>query len=258
MLAVLFYYIASVLYKLTIPGVDMNIGQTEQLRLLVAEDDISTGQLNKSILEREGYEILLVESGKEVLDTLKKERVDGLLVDLMLPDIDGFKIIRKIRENDALKKLPILVVSALDDREHILHSYSLGANDYLCKPFTPDELTKRVKRICTGALGEQAEHIVHEELETAENFIKLISDFYVYLIEEIESTIRKNEQLKTMDGTDENIVMIREMLSIGRDVAELMNELAEDRGIMIKDNSSFHNRVSPIVNKLTPLVGKRI
>ncbi len=111
-------------------------------RILIIEDDLSIAQLQKDYLEVSGFEVTICTDGVKGLNTLKENEFDLLILDVMLPQIDGFSILRSIQET---KDIPVLMVSAKKDEIDKIKGLSLGADDYITKPFSPGELVARVK-----------------------------------------------------------------------------------------------------------------
>ena len=108
-------------------------------KILLVEDNKEIHELIKNVLEKERYIVINAYSGTEALIILEKEKIDLILLDLMLPGINGEEIIKKI------KNIPIIVISAKVSKEDKINSLLIGANDYITKPFDMDELLARVK-----------------------------------------------------------------------------------------------------------------
>ncbi|MCR5792519.1 MAG: response regulator transcription factor [Lachnospiraceae bacterium] len=111
-------------------------------KILIIEDELSIAELEKDYLEINGYEVEISGDGNEGLNRILNEEFDLLILDLMLPGIDGFEICKKIREE---KNIPILMVSAKKDEIDKIRGLGLGADDYMTKPFSPNELVARVR-----------------------------------------------------------------------------------------------------------------
>lgn len=111
-------------------------------RILIVEDDLSIAELEKDYLELEGFEVKICNNGVDGLNALKTKAFDLLILDVMLPKIDGFTILRSIQED---KDIPVLLVSAKKEDIDKIKGLSLGADDYITKPFNPSELVARVK-----------------------------------------------------------------------------------------------------------------
>ena len=111
-------------------------------RILIVEDEVAIADLEKDYLELSGFEVEIENDGKSGLERALNEDFDLFILDLMLPEVDGFEICRQIREK---KNTPILMVSAKKDDIDKIRGLSLGADDYVTKPFSPSELVARVK-----------------------------------------------------------------------------------------------------------------
>ena len=111
-------------------------------RILIVEDEVSIAELEKDYLELSGFEVEIENDGNDGLKRALEEDFDLVLLDLMLPGVDGFEICRKIRET---KNTPIIMVSAKRDDIDKIRGLGLGADDYMTKPFSPSEMVARVK-----------------------------------------------------------------------------------------------------------------
>ncbi|NLK28060.1 MAG: response regulator transcription factor [Clostridiales bacterium] len=111
-------------------------------KLLIIEDEIAIADLEKDYLELSGFEVEVETTGDIGLERALNEEFDLIILDLMLPNIDGFEICKRIRE---VKNIPILMVSAKKEDIDKIRGLGLGADDYITKPFSPSELVARVK-----------------------------------------------------------------------------------------------------------------
>lgn len=111
-------------------------------RLLIIEDEVTIAELEKDYLELSGFEVEVETSGDIGAKRALGEEFDLIILDLMLPNMDGFEICRKIRE---VKNIPVIMVSAKRDDIDKIRGLGLGADDYITKPFSPSELVARVK-----------------------------------------------------------------------------------------------------------------
>ncbi|MEN3027871.1 MAG: response regulator [Aquificaceae bacterium] len=117
------------------------------LKVLVVEDDRDLAELIAYNLRKEGYEPVVCLRGREAINSLSSEKPDLVLLDVMLPDYDGFRIAQHLRDNPALKELPVIFITARDLEQDKLKGFSLGADDYITKPFSMKELLARVKAV---------------------------------------------------------------------------------------------------------------
>lgn len=111
-------------------------------KILIIEDDLSIAEVEKDYLELHDFEIDISVNGKEGLKRALEIPYDLIVLDLMLPDINGFEICKRIRED---KEVPIIIVSARSDDIDKIRGLGLGSDDYMTKPFSPNELVARVK-----------------------------------------------------------------------------------------------------------------
>ncbi len=116
-------------------------------RVAVIEDDADLSFTIRLNLEREGYEVAPFDNGHEGLQAVQEGRFDFLILDLNLPDLDGFTICRELRRNAATAKLPILMLTARASEQDRVTGLELGADDYLVKPFSVRELMARLAAI---------------------------------------------------------------------------------------------------------------
>ena len=111
-------------------------------KILIVEDEVAIADLEKDYLELSGFEVAMEHAGDSGLARALTEDFDLIVLDLMLPGIDGFEVCRQIREK---KDIPVIMVSAKKDDIDKIHGLGLGADDYMTKPFSPSELVARVK-----------------------------------------------------------------------------------------------------------------
>ncbi|KKC28874.1 response regulator transcription factor [Caldanaerobacter subterraneus] len=113
-------------------------------KILVVDDEIKILEVVKSYLEREGFSVITETNGNNVLDTFKKEKPDLVILDLMLPGISGEELCKRLRQ---FSNVPILMLTAKVQESDKINGFSIGADDYITKPFSPRELVMRVKAI---------------------------------------------------------------------------------------------------------------
>ncbi len=115
-------------------------------KILVVEDEKNIRELIEFNLSNAGFSVLKAADGREALDKLSSE-IDLVVLDLMLPEIDGMEVCRKIRGNDELRKIPIIMLTAKGEEVERILGLEMGADDYMTKPFSPRELIARIKAI---------------------------------------------------------------------------------------------------------------
>jgi CheY-like chemotaxis protein/MinD-like ATPase involved in chromosome partitioning or flagellar assembly len=120
-------------------------------KLLIVDDDMDTLRLVGLMLERQGYEIIAASGGRQGLILAKSERPDLILLDVMMPDIDGFEVTQKLREDEVTADIPIIIFTAKNQLEDKLSGFDFGADDYLTKPTQPRELFAHIKAVLSRA-----------------------------------------------------------------------------------------------------------
>lgn len=116
-------------------------------RILIVEDDDDIRELVSHVLKSDGYEIRSVVSGEDALREARYDTPDLVLLDLMLPGIDGLDVCRSLKFSDKTKKLPIVILTAKGEEADIVAGLELGADDYITKPFSTRVLTARIKAV---------------------------------------------------------------------------------------------------------------
>lgn len=118
--------------------------------ILVAEDDPEVRELVRAQLTAAGYEVVLVRNGEEALSRIRAFRLDAVVLDINLPDIDGYGVLEGIRAMPDTAGLPVLILSGRHAAEDVRRAILLGARDYVTKPFTSQQLVGRVARLFRG------------------------------------------------------------------------------------------------------------
>lgn len=125
----------------------------EKYKILIIDDEVSITEVIKSYLELNGYQVECVYNGKDALITYKNYNPDLIILDLMLPDVSGEEICKKVRLGS---RIPIIILSAKINEESIINGLDIGADDYVIKPFSPKEVVARVN----ASLRRNSEEIV--------------------------------------------------------------------------------------------------
>jgi putative two-component system response regulator len=115
-----------------------------QSKILIVDDEFSGRQTLESVLEVDGYSIEMAENGFEALEKVRQVLPDVILLDVMMPGMTGFEVCQKIRSDPLVAEIPIIVLTALDDRESLLNALKAGADDFITKPFDRYELRARL------------------------------------------------------------------------------------------------------------------
>ncbi len=138
--------------------------------VLAVDDEEHILELLAYNLERDGYDVIKAETGEEALEILEKEKVDIVLLDWMLPGIDGIEVLRRIRADKALRTLPVIFLTAKGDEISKVVGLEVGSDDYLVKPFGVHELLARIKAVLRRSESSFA-------VEEAEKEEKIVIDY---------------------------------------------------------------------------------
>lgn len=123
------------------------------LKILVCDDERHIVRLIQVNLERQGYNVVTAYDGKEGLEKVKAEKPDMVVLDVMMPYMDGFEVLKTLRRDPATEALPVIMLTAKAQDKDVFEGYHYGADMYLTKPFNPMELVSFVKRIAQSSSG---------------------------------------------------------------------------------------------------------
>ena len=115
-------------------------------RILIAEDDPVTSRFLSSLLREDGYSVQVAADGEHAYEMAREQRPDLILSDLVMPYRDGYAVLRALRMDEQLKRVPVLILSMLDGEEDIVRGLEEGADDYVIKPFNARELLARIRK----------------------------------------------------------------------------------------------------------------
>jgi len=118
----------------------------DKKKIVLAEDNSVLSLLLKHRLEKDGYELLIAKNGKDALEIIENNNPDIILTDIMMDYVNGLEVISYVR-NKLNLKTPILVFSSSGQEEMVLNAFNIGANDFMSKPLSPNELSIRVRRM---------------------------------------------------------------------------------------------------------------
>jgi DNA-binding response OmpR family regulator len=124
-------------------------------RILIADNDATNVQLLTDICATEDLDVMVAQDGDETLKAILEEPPDLVLLDVMMPNRDGFEVLQELRRNPSTCTLPVILVTAVSDDDSIRQGYQLGANDYLTKPFKVVELIARMRTLLAAAAYER-------------------------------------------------------------------------------------------------------
>jgi DNA-binding response OmpR family regulator len=166
---------------------------------LIVEDHPEQADLVARILRLREYEPILAEDGETGLRMAREQNPDVVLLDLMLPDINGFDVCRRLRTDRVTMLLPVVMLTALNDVQHRVHGFRVGANAYVTKPWGVDDLFEAIAtaRAWRASIQERKlEGEIHVELESEINFLKDLNDFLMLVCQAAPLTNEQVVQLR--------------------------------------------------------------
>ena len=173
------------------------------LKILFADDDLKYSMLLKRFLEKEGYEVTYAGNGLIALDQFPLVKPDLVLLDINMPGLNGFEVAKRIREAD--KHVLIFFLSDRSDKADRLQGFQLKANDYLAKPFYPEELLARIKeRFEVNAFGHSVFNYSTNEIRTGNSKVLITSrqaDILRLLALNVNKTVSRDTLLDAVWGT---------------------------------------------------------
>ena len=128
-------------------------------RIVLAEDEPQVARLTIFKLELEGYEVIWEKDGEAAYESIKANNPDLVILDIMMPVMDGYQVLKKMKEDENLKNIPVVMLTVRGQEQDILRGFDLGSDDYIVKPFRPAELAARVKTILRRVGGSEESSI---------------------------------------------------------------------------------------------------
>lgn len=214
-------------------------------KILVVEDDEDIMELIDYNLSREGYQVFKVASGEEALVAEEREKPDLVILDLMLPGLDGLEVCRRLRHKPGVRNVPIIMVTAKGEETDIVAGLEVGADDYVVKPFSPKILIARIRNVLRRFSGEPPApddsvvdrqgiyiHPGRREVKAGEVNLQLtFTEFnillylarrpgWVFTRSQIVDAVRGNDYHVTERSVDVHILGLRKKLGDHGDVVE--------------------------------------
>ncbi|MBI5749857.1 MAG: response regulator [Nitrospinae bacterium] len=189
--------------------------------ILVVDDDKKLTLLVRGFLEKEKYQVAEAYSGRMALDAIKETKPDLIILDIMMPEMDGIEACKRIKADKDTKMIPIIMLTSMSTVKDKVIGLNAGANDYITKPFNPEELIARVKaqlriKFLEAELlrKEEVEAVVKMGITTAHE----INNPLTVIIGNLELLLMKKENLSEEDSTNlnsilESAIRIKEIVS---------------------------------------------
>ncbi len=203
------------------------------MKVLLAEDDRDFGNILSQYLAINGFEVALARDGKEALELFKKEKPDLCVLDVMMPEMDGFSLGERIKQ--AQPDLPVIFLTAKTLKEDIIRGLKIGADDYITKPFDPEVLILRIKNIL-----KRAYQSINDEFRISSTILKFNSLELICGKRKEKLTLKEAQLLKYLI-INKNKVLARE---------DILNEIwGEDDYFLGRSMDVFISRLRKYVSE---------
>jgi DNA-binding response OmpR family regulator len=173
------------------------------VKILYAEDETSLGKIVKETLDGRGFDVVLETDGAKILSAFKNKNPDLCILDIMLPNKDGFTIAEEIRKMD--RRVPIIFLTAKTQTKDVVKGFETGANDYLRKPFSMEELIARIQNALRGK-QELKDSSSNSTIHIGEYIFQQKRQLLVYKAAERKLSHRENELLKLLYENKDRII----------------------------------------------------
>lgn len=193
-------------------------------KILLIEDEWQLGQIVKDSLEMRGFEMLYASDGKEGLDLYQQHKPDVVVLDIMMPNMDGFTVTTEIRKQD--KITPIIFLTAKSQTADVVKGFELGGNDYLKKPFSMDELIVRIKALLQRFNDQPAQEASGSD----------VIQIGQYQFNYTKQTLTRNHETAFLSHREAEIL---------RRLSENLNQVIERKSVLLDlwgDDSFFNAR----------------
>jgi len=195
-------------------------------KILVVDDEEDIIELVRYNLEREKYDVILAQTGEECLNEAKNQNPSLIVLDLMLPGIDGLETCKILKKDIMTKKIPIIMLTAKADETDVIIGLELGADDYIIKPFSPKILLARIKTILRRSKQEEGEK---ETIQMAGFELNITGREILYLGRNIEVTFSEFEIFKLLISHPGKVFSRLQIMQAGKgDNAYIVTERAID------------------------------
>jgi len=183
-----------------------------RIKILYAEDEVFLGKIVKETLEGRGFEVVMETNGAAVLDTFKEEQPDICVLDIMMPNRNGYEVAEDIRavNND----VPIIFLTAKTQTEDLVKGFKTGANDYIRKPFSMEELIVRMENALRVKKDNSPALLTSEIITIGKYTFYLNRQVLVYQTEERKLSYRESELLKYIYQSRNSIIDRRDILQV--------------------------------------------
>ena len=192
---------------------------TENNTVLIVDDDDRNLRLIRMILSQQEYTIICASSGSEALAVVEESMPDIVLLDIMMPEIDGFEVCKQLKSNEHTRHIPIIMVTALQEKEHRIRAMDAGADDFICKPIDQTELLIRVKSLLR------------------------LKMYYDRMQKSLDELFDKNRKLEELEAQKEYLTHM-----IVHDMRNPLNAINMSTELLLRRDNSGHDKLNVLLN----------
>jgi adenylate cyclase len=211
-------------------------------RILVVDDNDSNRNLLAHQLRRQGHDISTSPSGRQALEMIRKSAPDLILLDLFMPDMNGFDVLREMHKDEGLRAVPVIIITGLSDKDAAVKCIEAGAFDLLIKPVSPALLEARVLACLERKAWHDKEQAYQQELEKSYTFIRKV--FGRYLSDEVVQQILESDEGMQMGGGKQQVTI---MMTDIRGFSMLSQELDPQDCVKVLNN--YFGVMTPLIQK---------
>jgi len=220
-------------------------------RILVADDEPATISMIQQSLEHEGYIVKLARNGEEIFQALSTFNPDLILLDVVMPKMDGYEVCRKIKQNESLKHIPILILTVLDRREDCIKGLNAGADDFISKSIDRSEMMARIKAFLRSKK-------LHDELEESYHKLKELEELRDSLVSMIVHDLKApllviyggiQIALEDLPKTDQHLMDVLKFLTNAEQSCKQLTSLIDN----ILDTNKLEQHQIPLIKNRVDL-----
>jgi CheY-like chemotaxis protein len=246
----------------------------KKARILVVDDEPTNIELIEGYLEKD-YDVIPAPGGKEALQKISEEKPDVVLLDIMMPEISGYEVCAKIKQDESTRFIPVVMVTALSDIEDKIKAIEAGADDFLTKPINSLELRTRVRSLLRIKYYHDQLVKNKEQIEAQNDFRTIMINILPFLLQCIEPA-RKNEVISQMSKQVEDVIWIKYIHDIPKEITQTANiscnvmnelgggfsvEMANEKGYILRNNKcpwGEYGKINPVLCMITKAIIARI
>ncbi|QFZ53691.1 response regulator [Oceanihabitans sp. IOP_32] len=177
--------------------------------VLLIEDDVVLRENTAELLELSNYKVITASNGKSGVEKAKKHVPDIIVCDIMMPELDGYSVLKILSNNESTKVIPFIFLSAKTEREDLRKGMNLGADDYITKPFTEEELISAIEsRLAKVAILKDVEQTKEEQTDSNEGAIKTLNDLKVFFENHGDEFHFKDNDIIYREGDRANFIYL--------------------------------------------------